>query len=134
MPFHYRDSVWPHHARWGLKGGRYARGFVDASFEGNPTLKMWNDKDKVITVWTNVKRCGGCRGCEVACSYHHTKQCDPSQSSIRIHLDLADGSLDVLFLESCDLCANEENGPLCVQVCEHGVLELARMAEVVKSE
>ena len=117
-----------------MNGGRCVMGFLDASFEGNSSLKIPNEQEKVVAVWTNVKQCGGCRGCEVACSYHHTKLCDPTQSSIRINLNLADGSLDVLFLESCDLCADEKDGPLCVLICQHGILDLAKLAKAVKSE
>lgn len=74
--------------------------------------------------------CGGCRSCEMACSFHHVGEFRPSVSSIRI-TDKEDGiGFHVLLVEkaddqhrACDCCQGLEV-PLCVQYCkERDVLE-----------
>ena len=67
--------------------------------------------------------CGGCRTCEIACSFKHIGEFAPSVSSLKI-LDREDGNgYDVLLLEetgpeglSCDGCP-ERDIPLCVEYC-----------------
>jgi len=67
--------------------------------------------------------CGGCRTCEMACSFHHTGEYNPSVSSIRIVEDNGDGGYCVLLIDeshgsgfACDGCNGLET-PLCVQYC-----------------
>ena len=67
--------------------------------------------------------CGGCRVCEIACSYHHQKVFSPSLASIEIvdkpeelgfavsfYISGADGHL------ACDRCEGEDE-PLCLKYC-----------------
>jgi Fe-S-cluster-containing hydrogenase component 2 len=80
----------------------------------------------------DMPECGGCRTCEIACSYHHTGGFAPSVSSIKI-LDKEDGAgYHVLFIEqegqtgkACDLCPGLDV-PCCVEFCESDE-ELRRM-------
>ena len=82
----------------------------------------------------DMPTCGGCRTCEVACSYHHTGEFAPSISSIKI-LDKEDGAgYYVLFLENneerergCDGCVNLDV-PLCVEFCK----KAEELTEIVK--
>ncbi len=68
--------------------------------------------------------CGGCRTCEIACSFHHSGEFNPSISSIKI-LDRSGGAgYDVLLLEedsnegkACDGCQDLEE-PLCMEYCK----------------
>ena len=70
--------------------------------------------------------CGGCRTCEIACSFHHRGEFIPSISSLKI-LDNRDNSgYSVLIVEeknaeslACDGCKEEEI-PLCVEYCREG--------------
>jgi Fe-S-cluster-containing dehydrogenase component len=72
----------------------------------------------------DMPTCGGCRTCEIACSYHHVGEFAPSVSSIRI-LNKEDGAgYYVVFLEddeergkSCDGCVNLDI-PCCVEFCK----------------
>jgi Fe-S-cluster-containing hydrogenase component 2 len=73
----------------------------------------------------DMPTCGGCRTCEIACSYHHTGEFKPSVSSIKI-LDKKDespGRLVLLVEEDdgqsipCDGCQGLEE-PLCIEACE----------------
>lgn len=72
----------------------------------------------------HMASCGGCRTCEMACSYKHTGEFIPSISSMKI-LDREDEiGFDVLLVEErfekimiCDGC-RELDEPLCVQYCE----------------
>jgi Fe-S-cluster-containing hydrogenase component 2 len=67
--------------------------------------------------------CGGCRTCELACSFHHRGEFNPAISSLKI-LEKPDGPgyLVVLKEESdrsglaCDRCEGLDI-PLCVQYC-----------------
>jgi len=72
----------------------------------------------------DMATCGGCRTCEIACSYHHAGVFHPSTSSIKI-LTKNDGKgYHVVLLEmdedvskACDLCA-ELDVPVCIEVCK----------------
>lgn len=67
--------------------------------------------------------CGGCRTCELACSFHHNGEFIPETSSIKI-LDKENESGFVVslieesgeFRVSCDGCKDLEV-PLCIQYC-----------------
>ena len=71
-----------------------------------------------------MPNCGGCRTCEIACSYHHLGAFAPSVSSIKI-LNKDDGiGYRILFLEEdsdlgklCDGCMGLEV-PYCADVCK----------------
>lgn len=72
----------------------------------------------------DMTTCGGCRTCELACSYHHIKEFSASASSIKI-LNKEDGiGYRILFLEedgeigkACDGCAQRDI-PYCVDYCK----------------
>ena len=82
----------------------------------------------------DMPNCGGCRTCEIACSFRHIGEFIPSISSIKI-IDKADNQgyeVQLLEMESdqkkaCDGCRSL-NEPLCVQYCEKGV-ELSEMVK-----
>jgi Fe-S-cluster-containing dehydrogenase component len=67
--------------------------------------------------------CGGCRTCELACSFHHTREFVPSVSSLKV-LAKEDGpGYRVLLVREssggsipCDLCKNLDV-PLCMEYC-----------------
>ncbi len=76
----------------------------------------------------DMPSCGGCRSCEMACSFHHEGAFRASISSIRI-LDKDDGAgFRVLLLEetndigrACDDCKGLAEGRdvrLCVEYCK----------------
>lgn len=67
--------------------------------------------------------CGGCRTCEMACSFHHTGEFNPDRSSLKILEKSGKVGYELLLLEengpqgfACDGCPAEEV-PLCVQYC-----------------
>jgi len=68
--------------------------------------------------------CGGCRTCEMACSFKHTGEFKPTVSSIKIK-DKEDGlGFCVCLIEggteksiACDGCVDLDE-PLCLQYCE----------------
>ena len=84
----------------------------------------------------DMPTCGGCRTCEIACSYHHVGEFAPSISSIKI-LNKVDGvGYHLLFLEedgesgkTCDGCAGLEV-PYCVEVCKQEE-ELKKMLQAL---
>ena len=68
--------------------------------------------------------CGGCRTCEIACSFKHTGEFKPTVSSIKIKDKENELGFYVCLVESstekgiaCDGCADLEE-PLCLQYCE----------------
>lgn len=83
-------------------------------------------------------KCGGCRTCEMACSYHHKGVFKPAASSIRI-LDKEYGAGFMLELKeendgirmACDGCVGL-SVPQCVEVCEEGE-ELAKMIRQLRA-
>jgi Fe-S-cluster-containing hydrogenase component 2 len=78
--------------------------------------------------------CGGCKTCEMACSYRHSGEFKPEISSIQILEKESELGYLVLIVEddvherkACDNC-NGQQIPLCVLFCEKsedlkGVLE-----------
>ena len=92
---------------------------------------------KTITFETHT--CGGCRTCELACSYHHTGIFHPAISSIKIISRAEQQSFAASFyLEtvgghfSCDACSGLEE-PLCLKYCSLGKDELKDfLSEVIK--
>jgi Fe-S-cluster-containing hydrogenase component 2 len=76
-----------------------------------------------ISVIFDMPSCGGCRTCEMACSFKHEEAFVPSRSSIKI-LDKKDGPGFLVFLVeesggqevACDGCL-EFGVPLCIQYC-----------------
>lgn len=70
-----------------------------------------------------MDKCGGCRSCELACSYHHRGLFQPSISSLEVTFRPKELDFDVTFYResaedhiACDRCKGLEV-PLCVQVC-----------------
>lgn len=76
---------------------------------------------KILTFETHS--CGGCRTCELACSYHHGEIFRPTISSIEIlgkpdqqgfsvsfYLEAGDGHF------ACDGCRGTKE-PLCIKYC-----------------
>ena len=70
-----------------------------------------------------MSKCGGCRSCEMACSYHHREVFQPSISSIQIvdrpkelafAISLAEQDENRLI--ACDRCKGLDE-PLCVKYC-----------------
>jgi len=68
-----------------------------------------------------LDRCTGCRSCEIACSFHHTRSFDPAKSSIQVRLDKNTGVVSIDFDSTCDACSNEKE-PLCSLFCPRSVL------------
>ena len=73
------------------------------------------------TISADINKCNGCRSCELACSFHHLKCFDPSNSSIKVYRDDEKGTLELSILSTCDTCANEKV-PLCILYCSSGCL------------
>ena len=75
------------------------------------------------------ERCIGCKLCELACSYHHTKVFGRRFSSIEVHIFKKDDVNVKITLHQerrenhvpCDGCKNEKE-PLCVKYCPTKVL------------
>jgi Fe-S-cluster-containing dehydrogenase component len=70
---------------------------------------------QVIT-WEDLKRCTGCRACELACSFHHLGLFQPERSSIKIMRDDSTGRVQITLDVTCDLC-QEATPPMCVLFC-----------------
>lgn len=81
----------------------------------------------------HLKDCGGCRTCEIVCSFHHVSAFSPAVSSIRI-IENETGGFDVVLMDesdgtrrACDLCVGLDC-PLCVRYCAEaeGLKEILR--------
>ncbi len=56
----------------------------------------------------NMKKCTGCRRCELACSFRHNEVFKPSSSSIRIKLGTKEGIAIPLVCLQCETCSSIE--------------------------
>ena len=85
--------------------------------------------------------CGGCRSCELACSYQKSSEFNLNNSAIKIR-QLPQGGFEIVLQESasgsvyCDGCKDEEE-PMCIQYC-HSKEKLAeyvlKMRDFIKEE
>jgi ferredoxin len=71
----------------------------------------------------DMPSCGGCRTCELACSFHHTEEFTPAASSIKILNRTSGPGYQVLLMAenqgkriACDGC-KELDVPLCMEYC-----------------
>ena len=83
----------------------------------------------------DMPSCGGCRTCEIACSFHHTGKFNSAISSIKIVENEDESGYRVMLLEesgiegiACDGC-DQINEPLCMQYCR----EKEQLNEIIKS-
>jgi len=72
----------------------------------------------------DMPSCGGCRTCEIACSFHHTGEFKPAVSSLKVvEKEEGPGYFVVLKEESdeegfaCDGCKGLDI-PLCIEYCK----------------
>jgi Fe-S-cluster-containing hydrogenase component 2 len=95
----------------------------------------------------DMSSCGGCRTCELACSFHHTGEFIPTASSLKV-LEKKEGPGYVVILKeeaeggsyACDGCEGIDI-PLCIEYCRemddlYKILEQfkARMPEKQRAE
>ena len=71
----------------------------------------------------DMPTCGGCRTCELACSYHHTGEFIPAVSSLKVVEKTEGPGYAVVVKEerdaegyACDGCKGLDI-PLCVEYC-----------------
>jgi Fe-S-cluster-containing dehydrogenase component len=86
----------------------------------------------------DMPSCGGCRTCEMACSYHHRGEFAPALSSLKIQ-EKAEGPGYLVLLKktadetgpACDGCRGLKT-PLCVDYCREAedLKEILREFEV----
>ena len=77
-----------------------------------------------MKISVNKEKCIGCLTCELACSFHHTKEFSLQNASIRMDFD-SEGGIRVAILPTCDLCLNEKV-PLCMEFCPAGAVRVIR--------
>ncbi len=82
----------------------------------NVTEDFWNLFD--------MPTCGGCRTCELACSFHHTKEFIPSASSLKVLAREDKPGYQILLIAessgesiACDGCKGLDV-PLCMEYCK----------------
>lgn len=60
----------------------------------------------------DLEKCTGCRACELACSLHNEKQCNPEKSRIRVIRSEDDGRIYTFPI----ICQHCEKAP-CLEFC-----------------
>lgn len=66
------------------------------------------------------QKCTGCRACEMACSYVHMKNINPSLSNIKVTTDKEKGEIYIRINSNCAYCKT----PYCQQFCETGAIKV----------
>lgn len=82
--------------------------------------------------------CGGCRTCELACSFHHKKVFNPVYSSIKIQDKNDFKGYKIIFVENnegitCDGCKGCM-GRACLDVCEKKEILNSLINKFLKSQ
>lgn len=85
-----------------------------------PNLKMQN------VLFTNPRNCIGCRSCEVACSYHHYRENNPSRALLHV-VKVEEHGVD--FPVVCRHC---DKAP-CIDACPVGAIGRNSIGAVVIS-
>ncbi len=90
----------------------------------------------------DMPSCGGCRTCEIACSFHHTGEFVPAVSSLKIvEKEKGPGYVVALNVDGdegglvCDGCEGLDI-PLCVEYCKEvdDLYKILREADKEKSK
>ena len=75
----------------------------------------------------SLKSCGGCRTCELLCSFRHTKEVNPELARITVvklpHKDVADVICEPVFCRQCGQCVKE---------CPEGALSFAKVRGTIE--
>jgi len=69
------------------------------------------------------ERCSGCKRCEMACSLHNAKVCDPAKSFIHALIHPRLGTPSLVLDDGCQSCG------ACVVICNLNALKLSPEAE-----
>jgi anaerobic carbon-monoxide dehydrogenase iron sulfur subunit len=64
----------------------------------------------------NQEKCTGCRACEIACSFKHHGEFNPTKSNIHVSIYAEEASFVPLTCTQCTV-------PLCKEVCPTGALQ-----------
>ena len=90
---------------------------------GDKDGPMITKADGEWTIAFDTKDCTGCRTCEMACSYHHSRTFRPRVSSIEIIRNPEQSGFSICFYKdshqghlACNGCPGLEE-PFCVQYC-----------------
>ena len=97
-------------------------------FGVNLFLRRSEDEKEAVSlgacIFCDMPDCGGCRTCEIACSFHHTNEFNPSVSSISVIDKLDEAGYQISFAVkgagrriACDGCKDIEV-PLCMRYCK----------------
>lgn len=62
-------------------------------------------------------KCSGCRACELICSLHNQKECNPKKAFIKVTGNFPEpGGYNMKILRGCTLCGE------CIRICQNGAL------------
>ena len=78
-----------------------------------------------MKILTDASACCGCRVCELACSFHHSRVFSPEASSIKVSRNNQNGEIGLFIDSTCDLCQGED-WPLCIEYCVYGAIKEGR--------
>ncbi len=84
----------------------------------------------------DMRKCTGCRSCELACSYHHSGAFNPRRASLFIKRSERNGEIRILFYHelsakdmtnryACNGCRDEDDLQ-CVTYCAFGAIDAVR--------
>jgi Fe-S-cluster-containing hydrogenase component 2 len=88
---------------------------------------------KALNFFVKRDACGGCRLCEVACSFYKTGKCQPSASAIKVLDNPVRGVPTPAFTPDCDCKDGEEE---CIKFCPSKIIQWVhndKIAEYMRS-
>ncbi|MEM2878157.1 MAG: 4Fe-4S dicluster domain-containing protein [Candidatus Hadarchaeales archaeon] len=72
-------------------------------------------KEKRSTLFTDERKCTGCRSCELACSFYHYREHNPSRAFLKIV------KIEEQFRDVPVICRHCGKAP-CIEVCPVGAI------------
>ena len=81
----------------------------------------------------DIDKCTGCKACELACSLHLEKACNPMGSAIRIVRPDVHGPIRYGIDDRCDHCDGMEI-PLCIELCPTNAVSFLRTSSLRSTE
>jgi len=86
-----------------------------------------------MKIIVDIDLCYGCKSCQLACSFHHTKSFWPDKSNINVSRNFQTGIIKWHINSTCDGCIDEEE-PLCIKYCVYKAIKVVGNKKILSKK